>query len=77
MWAREFRYREAEKTMSEATQELERGRAQRLADVFSFLPLIKDERGFRWHDSRPHFRAWIERMYGYPSIAEILPPLEY
>lgn len=101
VWAREFRYREAEKTMSEATLELERGRTRRLADVFekevqgevlsgplnmaqltlaaffSFLPLIKDMRGFSWHDGRPHFRAWIERMYGYPSIAQTLPPLEY
>ncbi len=101
VWAREFRYREPEKTMSEATQVHERGRIQRLADVFekeaqgvvlsgplnmaqitlaavfSFLPLITDKRGFRWHDGRPNFRAWVERMYGYASIADTLPPLEY
>jgi glutathione S-transferase len=48
-----------------------------LAAVFSFLPLVREKRGFRWHDGRPHFRAWVERMYGYASIADTLPPLEY
>jgi glutathione S-transferase len=100
VWAREFRYREAENSMSEATLEHESGRSRRLADifekevqgkvlsgpwnmaqitlagVFSFLPLVKDKRGFRWQDGRPNLRAWIERMHGYPSIAHTLPPLE-
>jgi glutathione S-transferase len=30
--------------------------------------------GFRWQDGRPNLCAWVERMGGYPSIVETLPP---
>ncbi len=30
--------------------------------------------GFRWQDGRPKLCAWVERMGGYASIVETLPP---
>jgi glutathione S-transferase len=30
--------------------------------------------GFRWQDGRPNLCAWVERMGGYASIVETLPP---
>jgi glutathione S-transferase len=31
-------------------------------------------KGFCWQDGRPNLCAWVERMGGYASIVETLPP---
>ena len=36
--------------------------------------MIDHPQGFRWQDGRPNLRAWVERMGGYASIVETLPP---